>query len=145
ALDELTLAETAYLAVLPKAPNNYQVEDHAVEAKARRDWILLRMFEDDHISKKEYDAAILEPLELNPQKISYEVDGRYFNEDIRRELATRYGENALYEGGLSVRSTMDPDYQAIAAKALTDGLVRYDRQYGYRGPVKNIAPLDEWK
>lgn len=145
ALDELTLAEAAYLAALPKAPNNYQLEDHAVAAKARRDWILLRMFEDNQINKAEYDTAIAEPLVANPHKLLTHVDGRYFNEDIRRELASRYGERALYEGGLSVRSTLSPDYQEIAAKALGQGLVRYDRQYGYRGPIANIAPMDEWK
>lgn len=143
-LDELSLAEIAYLAVLPKAPNNYQVEDHPAEAKARRDWIISRMYEDGYITKQQMEQAQFEPLILHPQKISETVDGNYFNEDIRRDLINRYGENVLYEGGLSVRSTLDPYYQEVAAAALRAGLIRYDRRHGYRGPIKNIAPLDQW-
>jgi penicillin-binding protein 1A len=144
-LDELTLPEIAYLATLPKAPNNYQIEDHAEQALVRRNWVLQRMEEDGYITERQFDTAKATPLTLDPQKLLDTVDARYFNEDIRRELSTRYGENALYEGGLSVRSTLDPNYQQVAAAALTVGLRRYDRRHGYRGPLQNIAPLQDWK
>jgi penicillin-binding protein 1A len=143
-LNELSLAELAYLAALPKAPNNYQVENHAREAKERRDWVIGRLFEDGHISREQMKAAQYEPLVLNPQKLSRSIDARYFNEDIRRELSARYGERALYEGGLSVRSTLDPHLQRVAAAALTAGLVRYDRRHGWRGPVAHMDDLDRW-
>lgn len=144
ALDELTLAEMAYLATLPKAPNNYQVEDHYTAALGRRNWIINRMHEDGHITKEEQKIALAEPLKVVKQQNIDNVDGRYFNEDIRRAISAKYGENALYEGGLSVRSTLDPYYQEIAAAALRAGLIRYDRRHGYRGPLKNIAPLSDW-
>lgn len=149
-LDELTLPEMAYLAALPKAPNNYQVDDHAKEAKERRDWVLSRMESDGAITQKEMEMAQLQPLEITPQLVSENIDARYFSEDIRRDLSARYGENALYEGGLSVRSTLDPFYQQVAAAALTVGLIRYDHRHGYRGPLQNIAPVkvggkDDWK
>ena len=145
ALDELTIAEMAYLAVLPKAPNNYQIEDHLKQATARRDWIIDRMNEDGYITEEQRDAAKAEPLAVHPQKILENVDSHYFNEEIRRGLSNRYGERVLYEGGLSVRSTLNPEYQRIAAAALADGLVEYDQRHGYRGPVTNIAPLNDWQ
>ena len=145
ALDELTIAEMAYLAVLPKAPNNYQIEDHLKQATARRDWIIDRMNEDGYITEEQRDAAKAEPLTVHPQKILENVDSHYFNEEIRRGLSNRYGERVLYEGGLSVRSTLNPEYQRIAAAALADGLVEYDQRHGYRGPVTNIAPLNDWQ
>lgn len=143
-LSELSLAEMAYLAALPKAPNNYQVETRAAEAKERRDWVIGRMFEDGHIALSDMKTAQYEPLTINPQKLSRSIDARYFNEEIRRDISTRYGERALYEGGLSVRSTLDPRLQRVAAAALTAGLVRYDRRHGWRGPVTRIDDLDRW-
>ena len=144
-LDELTIDEAAYLATLPKAPNNYQIEDHAEEARARRDWIIARMYDDGAITEEEMTKAQSRPLAMHAQKILEDVDGRYFNEDIRRDLSNRYGEKSLYEGGLSVRSTLNPYYQEVAAAALSAGLIRYDRRYGYRGPIINIAPLEQWQ
>lgn len=144
-LDELTLPEMAYLAALPKAPNNYQVETNPAGAKERCDWVLGRMEDDGVISEEQMEAAQALPITITPQNISDNIDARYFNEDIRRELSTRYGENALYEGGLSVRSTLDPYYQQVAAAALTIGLTRYDRRHGYRGPVTTFASLKDWQ
>lgn len=144
ALDELTIAELAYLAVLPKAPNNYQIEDHLDQAMARRNWIIERMHEDGYITREQMQEAQKEPLTVHPQKVLENVDSHYFNEEIRRGLSNRYGESVLYEGGLSVRSTLNPDYQRYAAAALSAGLVRYDKRHGYRGPITNIAPLKDW-
>jgi penicillin-binding protein 1A len=144
ALDELTPAEMAYLATLPKAPSNYQIEDHLDQAVARRNWILDRMYDDRYITSEQAEANKKEPLVLHPQKIEANVDAQYFNEEIRRGLSTRYGENVLYQGGLSVRSTLDPYYQELAAAALSAGIVRYDRRHGYRGPVTNIE-LADWQ
>jgi penicillin-binding protein 1A len=144
-LDELTLPEMAYMAALPKAPNNYQVETNLKGAVERRDWVLRGMEEGGFITDEEMEQAVATPLVITPQKILDTVDARYFNEDIRRELSNRYGENALYEGGLSVRSTLDPDYQRVAAAALTVGLTRYDRRHGYRGPVQNIGDIKDWQ
>ncbi len=144
-LDELTLPEMAYMAALPKAPNNYQVETNLKGAVERRDWVLSSMEDEGWITDEQEEEAIKTPLIITPQKILDTVDARYFNEDIRRELSNRYGENALYEGGLSVRSTLDPEYQRVAAAALTVGLTRYDRRHGYRGPVQNIGDIKDWQ
>ena len=68
----------------------------------------------------------------------------FFAEEVRRELSERYGEQKLYEGGLSVRTTLDPKMQLMARKALVDGLVRYDEAHGWHGTVKTIDLGQDW-
>ncbi|TIX52407.1 MAG: penicillin-binding protein, partial [Mesorhizobium sp.] len=70
--------------------------------------------------------------------------GEYFTEEVRRQISARYGENALYEGGLSVRTTLDPKMQLIARKAMQNGLMKFDTLRGYRGPVKTISVSGDW-
>ena len=144
-LDELSIAECAYLAALPKAPNNYNPAKHYDAAKERRDWVVQRMLEDGKISRAEADEATAAQLEVRTHGVTEMAhDGDYFAEDIRRDLAARFGETALYKGGLSVRSTMDPKLQMIASRALRGGLVAYDRRHGWRGPVTRIALGQDW-
>ncbi|MGE0668652.1 MAG: penicillin-binding protein 1A [Sphingomonadales bacterium] len=144
ALSELDLAETAYLAALPKAPSNYHPVKHPEAAKGRRDWVLGRMYSDGFISRDERDAAIAEPLRMRAPQGERVFTADYFNEEIRREIAQLYGYDALYDGGLSVRSTLDSRLQGIAEQALRHGLVTYDRRHGWRGPLAQIT-LDDWK
>ncbi|MDA8230978.1 MAG: penicillin-binding protein 1A [Magnetospirillum sp.] len=145
-LDDLTTAEAAFLAALPKGPNNYNPKLHHQAAKDRRDWVIGRLLEDGKITREEYDAAIAQPLVLRKRDETQMIVGAdYFAEDIRRELAAKYGESALYEGGLVVRSTVDADYQALASRVLRDGLMAYDRRHGWRGPVTHIAPGVGWQ
>lgn len=134
-MNELTVAECAFLAALPKAPNNYNPITKLDAAKARRNWVIGRMYEDGRISAEEARDAIAQPL-LTAQRDDTEfVSADYFTEEVRRELVSRFGENQLYKGGLSVRTTLDPMLQAAARKSLRDGLQAYDRRHGYRGPV----------
>ncbi len=144
ALDELTIAEAAYLAALPKAPNNYHPIRQTEAAVARRNWVIGRMLEDGHITAEEARAAQAEPLETRQRGEAEAVTAAYFAEEVRREIAARYGEQALYEGGLSVRATMDPRLQDIATRALRQGLVAYDRRHGWRGPVARLDSFDGW-
>ncbi len=144
ALSELDLAEIAYLAALPKGPSNYHPVKHPQAAKGRRDWVLGRMYSDGFITREERDAAIAEPLKMRAPEGERDFTADYFNEEIRREIAKLYGYDALYDGGLSVRSTLDSRLQAIAEQALRRGLIAYDRRHGWRGPAAHIA-LDDWK
>lgn len=143
-LSELDLAEVAYLAALPKAPSNYHPVKHPAAAKGRRDWVLGRMASDGIITRDERDAAIAEPLRMRAPQGDRVFTADYFNEEIRREIAKLYGYNALYDGGLSIRSTLDSRLQAIAENAMRHGLVTYDRRHGWRGPLGHIE-LDDWK
>ncbi|MDX1711151.1 MAG: penicillin-binding protein 1A [Rhodovibrionaceae bacterium] len=137
-LDELTLAEAAYLAALPKAPNNYHPIRRREEAIARRDWVIGRMLEDGRIARAQAEEAWVEELTISKRDPAQVTRADYFAEEVRRELMKLYGETKLYEGGLSVRTTIDPHLQDIAEQALRDGLEAYDRRHGWRGPIAGI-------
>ena len=143
-LAELTVEEAAFLAALPKAPNNYNPSRYYDAAVTRRNYVLGRMIEDGHIPVNEGEQAQNSPLEVAHTDRSAKVDAPYFAEEVRRELAARYGDTALYQGGLSVRTTLDPRLQRIAQRELRKGLITYDRRHGWRGPVDNLATMDDW-
>ncbi|WP_372398285.1 penicillin-binding protein 1A [Azospirillum sp. HJ39] len=144
ALDELSIEEVAFLAALPKAPSNYNPERQHDAAIARRNWVIGRMSEDGYITPDEAKAAQGRPLQTRKRDEQEVVTSEYFAEEIRRELVKLYGEQALYEGGLSVRASMDPKLQTAATKALRDGLIAYDRRHGWRGPVGRMENFDNW-
>jgi penicillin-binding protein 1A len=143
---ELTPAEAAYLAALPKGPNNYHPFRKTQEALGRRNEILGLMAQNGYISKEEADKAKTQPLGINFRIQSpNQIASGFFAEEVRREIGDRYGEKALYEGGLSVRATLDPKMQAIARKALVDGLIRFDEARGWRGAQGNLnLSAREW-
>jgi penicillin-binding protein 1A len=143
-LDELSTAEAAYLAGLPKAPSRYDPIREPEAARVRRDWVVERMLENGMISREEAEAAWAEPIRMRRRGPTEVVTADYFTEEVRRELAETYGERALYEGGLSVRTTLDPALQAVADRALLDGLVAYDQRHGWRGPAGQFETLDDW-
>jgi penicillin-binding protein 1A len=136
---ELGIAEVAYLAALPKAPNNYHPFRHKQAALERRNWVIGRMAENGYITPEQAETAKKEPLTVNPRVISpNSIASGYFAEGVRRDIAERYGEENLYEGGLLIRATLDPKMQAMARKALVDGLVRFDEARGWRGAQQKI-------
>jgi penicillin-binding protein 1A len=145
-LDELSLAQSAYLAVLPKAPNNYDpdVPREKERAVARRNWVLDRMVENGHITAEEAEAAKKEDLLAVDRGASEEVAASaHFVEELRRETIAIYGEKKLYDEGLSIRSTLDTRLQVAAAAALRRGLDQYDRRKGWRGAVGEVSLSDE--
>ncbi len=142
---ELTLAEAAYLAALPKAPSNYNPFERHDAAIERRNWVLDRMAENGFASREDVQKAKTEDIRLNLRSVSPDnVAAGFFTEEVRRELAERYGSTQLYEGGLSVRTTLDPAMQLIARKALVDGLVRYDEQHGWHGVIQKVDIGRDW-
>lgn len=145
-VDELTLPEAAYLAALPKGPSNYDPFRYHEAAVARRNYVLDRMFEDGYITRDQQVKAKASPLEIT-QKSSRAATfaAEYFTEEVRRQLVDTYGEQKVYEGGLSVRTTLDPKLQGYLRKSLIDALVRFDQQRGWRGPVTHVNLEDgEW-
>ncbi len=144
-LRDLTVEEAAFLAALPKAPNNYHPYRHKKAATERRDWILGQMYANNYISKEEAEKARKTPLTVNLRRFGAHIfAAEYFAEEVRRALLAQYGEERLYGGGLSVRTTLDPQLQRYAREALVDGLVSYDRRKGWRGPVKTIDVNEDW-
>lgn len=143
-LAELTVAEAAYLAALPKAPNNYHPTRRHEAAVGRRNWVIGQMRENGWVTQAEADAARREPLTVTVASTGDETSAEYFAEEVRRDLIDRFGETGLYEGGLSVRTTLDPHLQRIAEKALREGLESYDRRHGWRGAIAQIEIAPGW-
>ncbi|MBB4570589.1 penicillin-binding protein 1A [Rhizobium leucaenae] len=144
-VNELTIAESAYLASLPKGPSNYNPFRHADAAITRRNWVIDRMVENGYVSQSDGEEAKKQPLGVVPPKNGPSLFASdYFSEEVRRQLIDQYGEKMLYEGGLSVRTSLDPQMQLEARKALQDGLVDYDERRGFHGPIKQIATSQDW-
>jgi penicillin-binding protein 1A len=143
-LDELTTAEAAYLAGLPKAPSWYHPERRPEAAKERRDWVIGRMLDVGFIDRAQAAQAIAEPLVMRRRAPTEMVSADYFVEEVRRELIERHGEDFLYQGGLSIRTTVSPTLQALADRALRDGLISYDRRHGWRGPETRLDLGPDW-
>ncbi|WP_153768878.1 penicillin-binding protein 1A [Labrenzia sp. CE80] len=143
---ELSLEEMAYLAALPKAPNNYHPFRQRERAIARRNWVIDRMVENGYVEFDIGEEAKAKPLTVTPRETGTQLfAAEYFTEEVRREVASIYGVDRLYEGGLSVRSTLDPKLQVLARKALQDGLMSFDRKRGsWGGPVDKIAINGDW-
>ena len=145
-LDELTLAESAYLAALPKGPANYHPVRYTAAAIERRNWVLDQMAENGYIDAQQMALAKAENLVTYSRPfgaVAPDVD--YFVEEVRRFLYDQYGEQALYDSGLQVRTTLDTRLQEIAVRSLRNGLLAYDRRHGWRGPVTHIAIESDWQ
>ena len=144
-VSELTIAEAAYLAALPKGPNNYHPFRRHEAAVDRRNWVIDRMAENGYITQEEADKAKATDLSVTVRPTGAHIfSAEYFAEEVRREIFERYGEDKLYGGGLSVRTTLNPKLQLAAKKALLDGLTRYDEQRGWHGVVSRIDTGGDW-
>jgi penicillin-binding protein 1A len=143
-LDELSLSEMAYLAALPKAPSNYHPIRHYQRAVARRNWVLERMYEDGYITKQQMTEAQQTPLTVVGRGDMDLAKAEYFTEEVRRQLYDRYGETRLYDGGLSVRTTLNTTLQTLGEQVLRDGLIAYDRRHGWRGPISKMSTDGDW-
>lgn len=143
-LSELSISEMAYLAALPKAPHNYHPVRNKERALTRRNWVLSRMQVLGFIDEASYAAAREEDLLMRPRTGLAQFRADHFAEEVRRRLSRRYGSKALYEGGLSVRTTLEPALQAIAETELRRGLIAYDRRHGWRGPLGRMDVTTGW-
>lgn len=146
-VDELNVQEVAYLAALPKAPSSYNPFRDRARAVDRRNWVIDRMVENSFITQEAGEAAKKSPLDVTPRATGAQIfAAEYYAEEVRRQIYERYGERKLYEGGLSVRTPLDPKLQVLAKKTLTDGLVRYDEERGWRRPVTHLdlVPGVDW-
>ena len=145
ALDELSLEEIAYLASLPKGPNNYNPKTHYEAAVARRNWVIDRMVEDGYVDEKAAQEAKEKPLTVVERKSGFLKDTEYYSEEVRRSISNNFGDEALYQGGLIVRTTIDPKIQSIATKAFRKGLIDFDRRHGWRGATAHIEIDENYK
>lgn len=142
-LDQLTPDEAAFLAALPKGPNNYNPKRYPERAKGRRDWVLGEMRDNRFIDEAIWQEAVARPLVTNdaPQRAAYR-DADFFVEEARRQAIAQFGRDQVNGGGYYMRTTLDASLQSAARDALMKGLENYDRRHGWRGPwgVTDFAP-----
>ncbi|MBO89730.1 MAG: penicillin-binding protein [Rickettsiales bacterium] len=143
-LGELTVSEAAFLAALPKAPNNYHPIRKRQAAVRRRDWVIGRMLDEGFIDLETARKARREFLEVRNRRYIKVEEADFFVEQVRRDLIEQYGEEGVNERGLSVRTTLDTRLQKFAEKALREGLISYDKRYGWRGPIAKISIENNW-
>ncbi len=144
-LDQLTLDEAAFLAALPKGPNNYHPIRRHEAAQARRDWVLGAMRSNRFITEEQHAAAVARPLVTQdaPRRAQYQ-DADFFVEEARRRALNMFGEN-INAGGYYMRTTLDPGLQSAARTALMQGLEDYDRRHGWRGAWGNVEIAEGWQ
>lgn len=149
-VDQLQLHEMAFLAILPKAPERYGRAKNAEAAIGRRNWVLGEMRANGWITDAQLAAARAQPLGLVTQRgTGYKNIGGYFAEEVRRQLIEKFGETesagpySVYSGGLWVRSSMNPEYQVLATKALRDGLLRYNAGKAWKANLGKIDIKDD--
>jgi penicillin-binding protein 1A len=145
-LGDLDLAEMAFLAALPKGPDNYHPIRFKQRAIERRNWIIGQMQELGWVSRAEAQAAIAEDLKVQgaPTRAKYR-DADYFVEEVRQEALATMGQK-LTEGGYYMRTTLDPQLQTIARTSLMKGLEVYDHRHGWRGAWGHVdGSLDDWE
>ncbi len=140
-LDKLTIAEAAFLAALPKAPNNLNPFKYPDAARARRDYVLDRLAEDHAITPAQQSEAKAAPVVPSEFRRPPPIPGAdWFTEEVRRQLIARFGQETTTQGGLMVRTSLDPTLQIAAEKSLRDGLMAYDRKMGgWRGAVAHLT------
>ncbi len=144
-VNELTVAEAAYLAALPKAPTLLHPAKNHDRAIERRNYVIDRLLENGWIKQADADKARKEPLVVtNRANAAHVFAGEYFAEEVRRDILERYGEKKLYEGGLSVRTTLDRKIQVMARKTMAAGLVNYDEAQGWRGAISKLDISGDW-
>jgi penicillin-binding protein 1A len=151
-VNELTLPEAAYLAVLPKAPANYDPVRATQKALDRRNYVLREMYRNGYIKEDDWKAAAATPLGTirYGSNEKFRQQGGYFMEEVRRELIKQFGEdakdgpNSLYSGGLWVRSSMNPTYQDAAAQALRDGLVKFGGGTAWKDTGLSVDLAKDW-
>ncbi|GAB1480016.1 PBP1A family penicillin-binding protein [Paracoccaceae bacterium] len=152
-LEQLTPAEAATLASLPKAPSDFHPVRNKDRLVERRNYVLNEMAQNGYLDPAVAKAAAAEPL-LTVQNGDFPAfrtalpPRDYFTDEIRRQLSGTFGEEEFFGGGLSIRATMDPELQELAARALRRGLEKYDRNQGvWRGTGKTlpVEKLSDWR
>jgi penicillin-binding protein 1A len=145
-LDELDVAEVAFLAAMPKSPSHYDPRFHHQAALDRRNWVIAQMADNGYITDVQAASAKAEPLVTRTRALgSQAADVDYYVEEVRRMLIGKYKATGLYDSGLQVRASLDTRLQNFAVSALRSGLVRYDRRHGWRGTKMTVDISGDWK
>ena len=140
---DLTVAEAAIIAGLPQAPSRYNPYHNLQQARQRQEYVLGQMRNLGWITEEQYQEALVEPLELKSMDDPSWQVGAYYLEEVRRWLIDQFGENEVYNGGLSVTTPCDLKHQAAAETALRRGLIDSAKRRGWTGPEGHFTAADE--
>ncbi len=135
-LRELELDEMAYLASLPKAPNNYNPKTKYSQALERRNWVLNRMYENNFINIDDLISYQNKKLVVKDRYENKFEQAKYFREEVRKQLNNLFGSQKLYSQGFIIKTTIDTKLQKIADEVFINGLIQYDMRQGWRGPLQ---------
>ena len=130
------------LQLFQKLPNKYNPYKSKERAKLRRNLVLKNLFDNYYIDQVQYQKFIKKEIKLKKRKIELLEEANFYSEEVRRIISDTYGYDALYKGGLSIRTPLNSYYQIEALDALREGLKEYDRRHGWRGPITNIKTID---
>ncbi len=136
-INELELHEIAFLAALPKAPNNYNPKTKYNNAMKRRNWVLDRMYINGYINNGDLDYKS-RPITIFKRTENFYNKADYYYEEIRKKLYEDYGKNKLYEEGLVIKTLINSNIQKFADESLLEGLINYEKQFGWKGTIENI-------
>jgi len=137
-LEQLTVAESATIAGLAGAPTRFSPVSHPKAARARRDHVISAMVAAGHLSEADANAARAQPLVVAQHEAVFQQRSPHFAEQVRRDVAVRYGEDALWKGGLQVDTTLVPWVDAAAQENVAFSLSKLDKRQGYRGPLARL-------
>ena len=142
-VEELNLAECAILAGLPQAPSRYSPYRHPERARQRMYYVLNRMLEEGYITAEQAEAARLAPWDIKPRRNWFAEKAPFYTEHVRRYVEQKYGAEAINREGLKIFTAVNLDMQRAAREEIEKGLRELDKRQGFRGPLTNIAPVDQ--
>ena len=143
-INDLNYQESALLAALPKAPSRYNPYKDMELAKFRRNLVIKNLLDNSYINNNQYKNLINSKIVLKKRKKIYLEDSRYYVEDVRKFIVEKYSFDKVYKQGFNIKTPLNLELQAVATKALREGLVAYDKRKGWRGPLTNIKYSKNW-
>ncbi len=137
-LSNLELDEMAMLAALPKAPSTYNPYKNPIKALKRRNWVLKRLLDENFIEVSEYDTIISKPIKLSKTKKILNNKASFFKEEVRREIISMFNESKLYDGGMTIMTSLDENIQLQAEESFRKGINEFSSRKGWLGPLTNF-------
>ncbi len=142
---DLNYSEAALLAALPKAPSRYNPYRNSEIAKFRRNLVLKNLLENNYLTSQWYEKLKNEEIKLKKNKKIFLEDAQYYIEDVRKSIIEKLSYDKVYKQGFNINTPIDLNLQTIATKSLRDGLIKYDKRKGWRGPLINKIYNSDWK
>ena len=137
-LPDLALDEMAMLAALPKAPSTYNPYKNPIKALKRRNWVLKRLLDENFIDLTDYDRMVSKPIELSKSKKILNNRASFFKEEVRREIISMFNESKLYDGGMTIMTSLDESIQLQAEESFRKGINEFSNRKGWQGPLTNF-------